>query len=128
MVVIAPSRCIWCDKEEGGNLPFKEVSKYGSIPLGEARLTGAGKLPYKGIIHVAGINMLWFATKYSVTQSVKNAMELANKNGFRSVAFPLIGAGSGNRSEEWSLNIMLEAFKYIESSCRVSVIRYRKGS
>ena len=115
-------------KKRGGNTPFKEVSKCGPIPLGEARLTGAGKLAYKGIIHVAGINMLWFATKYSVSRSVMNAMELANKNGFVSVAFPLIGAGSGSRSEEWSLRIMLEAFESIESDCRVSVIRYRKDS
>lgn len=114
-------------KKRGGISPFKEVSKFGPIPLGEARLTGAGKLPFKGIIHVAGINMLWFATKYSVSQSVINAMELANKNGFQSLAFPLIGAGSGNRGEEWSLKIMLEAFRHIESDCRVTVIRYRRA-
>ena len=113
-------------KRRGGNSPFKEVSRFGPIPLGEARLTGAGKLPFKGIIHVAGINMLWFATKYSVSQSVTNAMELANKNGFQSLAFPLIGAGSGNRGEEWSLKIMLEAFRHIESDCRVAVIRYQR--
>ncbi len=113
-------------KRRGGNSPFKEVSKFGPIPVGEARLTGAGELPFKGIIHVAGINMFWFATKYSVSQSVINAMELANKNGFQSLAFPLIGSGSGNRGDEWSLNIMLEAFRHIKSGCRVAVIRYRK--
>ncbi|MFC1601528.1 macro domain-containing protein [Candidatus Sumerlaeota bacterium] len=115
-------------KRKGGNSPFKEESKYGPIPLGQARLTGAGKLAYKGIIHVAGINMLWCATEYSVTQSVTNAMALAGENGFRSVAFPLIGAGSGNRSEEWSLRIMLAAFKTIESDCRAFLIRYHQGS
>ncbi|MFC2154864.1 macro domain-containing protein [Acidobacteriota bacterium] len=114
-------------KRRGGNSPFKEVFRFGPIPLGEARLTGAGKLLFKGIIHVAGINMLWFATKYSVSQSVINAMELVNKNGFQSLAFPLIGAGSGNRGEEWSLKIMLEAFRHIESDCRVAVIRYRRS-
>jgi len=55
-------------KRRGGKAPFKEVAKYGPIPLGEARLTGAGTLAFKGIIHVAGINMLWFATQYSASR------------------------------------------------------------
>lgn len=111
-------------KRKGGNSPFKEVFGFGPIPLGEARLTEAGKLPFKAIIHVAGINMLWVATEYSVSQSVINAMEVANRNEFKSIAFPLIGAGSGNRSEEWSLAIMLETFRQIESDCRVVIIRW----
>jgi len=64
-------------KRHGGLTPFKEVGKLGAIPLGEARLTSAGSLGYQGIIHVAGINMFWVATRYSVTQSVINAMALA---------------------------------------------------
>jgi O-acetyl-ADP-ribose deacetylase (regulator of RNase III) len=31
----------------------------GAIPLGHAVETSAGTLPFKSIIHVAGINMLW---------------------------------------------------------------------
>jgi O-acetyl-ADP-ribose deacetylase len=114
-------------KKRGGTAPFKELSKCGVIPLGEARLTDAGRLPFKKIIHVAGINMLWFATEYSVTQSVVKAMELANERGFGSLAFPLIGSGSGNRGKKWSLEIMLKAFNQIESDCRVVIVRYRKS-
>ena len=87
-------------KRKGGYKPFKEVSKFGSIPLGEARITSAGDLPFKAIIHVAGINMFWMATEYSVTKSVRNAMDIVNREKYSSVAFPLIGSGSGNRSEE----------------------------
>jgi O-acetyl-ADP-ribose deacetylase (regulator of RNase III) len=46
-------------KRRGGTGPFKELAKHGSIPLGGAVLTSAGRLPFKAIIHVAGINMLW---------------------------------------------------------------------
>jgi O-acetyl-ADP-ribose deacetylase len=35
------------------------------MPLGNAVLTGAGKLPYAGIIHVAGIDLLWRASERS---------------------------------------------------------------
>ena len=111
-------------KKRGGIQPFKEVARCGSIPLGEARLTSAGRLPFKGIVHVAGINMFWFATEYSVMQSVRNAMHLVEKNGFNSVAFPLIGAGSGNRARDWSLHRMLSAFEDIDSCAEVVIVQY----
>jgi len=72
--------------------------------------------------------MFWFATKYSVSKSVKNAMNIVNDNSYESVAFPLIGSGSGNRGKEWSLKIMLEAFKHIESNAKVIIVKYKKES
>ena len=113
-------------KKKGGYAPFKELAKFGPSPLGEARQTSAGTLPFQAIIHVAGINMFWVATQYSVTNAVRNAMNIVNKEGYRSVAFPLIGAGSGNRNQEWSLNLMLETFKQIETQASVVIVRYKK--
>ena len=113
-------------KKKGGTAPFKEVAKCGPIPLGEARLTGSGKLPFKNIIHVAGINMLWFGSEYSVKYSVLNAMKLVEDNGFSSVAFPLIGSGSGNRGKKWSQGIMEKTFESISSDKRVIVVQYAK--
>ncbi|XCN73986.1 MAG: macro domain-containing protein [Candidatus Electrothrix aestuarii] len=115
-------------KKKGGYAPFKELAKFGPIPLGEARRTSAGTLPFQAIIHVAGINIFWVATQYSVSNAVKNAMNIVKKEGYRSVAFPLIGAGSGNRNQEWSLGLMLETFKQIETPARVAIVRYRKNT
>ncbi|MDO3386333.1 macro domain-containing protein [Gilvimarinus sp. SDUM040013] len=111
-------------KKRGGTKPFKEVAKFGPIPLGQARVTGSGNLKFKGIIHVAGINMFWFATEYSVRESVKNAMALVNELGFESVAFPLIGAGSGNRGEAWSQRIMEQAFSEITTNARMYIVKF----
>ena len=111
-------------KKRAGLEPFKQIAKFGSIPLGEARLTSSGKLPHKAIIHVAGINMFWFATEYSVSRSVKNAMKIVDEKKFKSVAFPIIGSGSGNRSLQWSLNIMLGELSNIETEARVLVVKY----
>jgi O-acetyl-ADP-ribose deacetylase (regulator of RNase III) len=113
-------------KRKGGYEPFRELAKHGAIPLGEARLTSAGKLPFRNIIHVAGINMFWLATTYAVSHSVKNAMDIVNEHGFRSVAFPLIGSGSGNRGKQWSLKIMMETFSTIESGAEVLIAQYLK--
>jgi O-acetyl-ADP-ribose deacetylase (regulator of RNase III) len=46
-------------KRRAGYAPFRELARKGSIPLGGAVETTAGKLPCKGIIHVAGISLWW---------------------------------------------------------------------
>jgi O-acetyl-ADP-ribose deacetylase (regulator of RNase III) len=97
-------------KRAAGTGPFREVAKHGPIPLGEAVLTGAGRLSFRGIIHVAGINMLWRASDYSVRHSVRNALEIARQAGFVSVAFPLLGAGSGGFPRDVAKVVMLEEF------------------
>ena len=111
-------------KKKGGTTPFREVARFGPIPLGEARLTSAGKLGFKGIIHVAGINMFWMATENSVRQSVINAMRIVNDQGFASVAFPLIGSGSGNRGAEWSRRIMEDTLEMLDSPAKVVIVKY----
>ncbi|PKL46494.1 MAG: Appr-1-p processing protein [Candidatus Riflebacteria bacterium HGW-Riflebacteria-2] len=113
-------------KRKAGLDPFRELSGMGLIELGGARLTGAGKLPFKAIIHVAGINLFWFATDFSVRQSVRSAMQIVADKGFASVAFPLIGSGSGNRGKEWSKQIMLEEFASLSSNATVKLVVFRE--
>ena len=81
-------------KKRTGSVPFDELRTGGTMRLGEARLTQAPNLKFKGIIHVAGINHLWRSSENSVRVCVRNALELATRHGFRSIAFPAIGAGS----------------------------------
>ncbi len=111
-------------KKVAGIKPFKDIFKFGPIPLGEARITSSGNLPFKAIIHVAGINMFWYATEYSVQQSVINAIKIAEEQGFKSIAFPLIGSGSGNRGKEWSLKLMHSALASIDSKVKVVIVIY----
>ncbi len=113
-------------KKQGGHAPFIELAVHGSIPLGGAVETSAGALKFKSIIHVAGINLLWFATKRSIQDSVCNAMQIVNEKQYESVAFPIIGSGSGNRSRGKVLRYMLEAFEKIDSQAEVRIIKYIK--
>jgi O-acetyl-ADP-ribose deacetylase (regulator of RNase III) len=114
-------------KRRGGTGPFKELGKHRSIPLGGAVLTSAGRLPFKGIIHVAGINMLWRASERSIRQCVRNATALAHEKGFRSIAFPLIGAGSGGFNQERAKAIMEDEFGKIDLPMDVRVVVFRRG-
>lgn len=112
-------------KRRGGYGPFFEVGRAGPIPLGGAVLTSAGRLPFKGIIHVAGISMLWRASITSIRGSVRSAMALVEEHEFRSVAFPIIGAGTGGFGEAGAIELMQQAFAEIESPAQVMVVRYR---
>lgn len=114
-------------KKRGGTAPFKEVRRAGAIPLGEARLTGAGTLPFKAIIHVAGINILWRASVASIRDSVNNAMAIAIAQGFASIAFPIIGAGSGGFREDEALALMQEELTKTTYEGEVVIVRFRKG-
>jgi O-acetyl-ADP-ribose deacetylase len=100
-------------KRRGGYEPFRELAKHGPIPLGGAVLTSAGRLPYRGIIHVAGINSLWRATEASIRGSVQSATRIAEQEKFASVAFPVIGAGSGGFPREQALELMQSEFSEI---------------
>lgn len=111
-------------KRRGGLQPFREVAKYGPIPLGEAVLTSAGKLPFRGIIHVTGINGFWRASEYSIRQSVRNAVALAQREGFQSIAFPVIGSGSGNFSQAKALEFMLDELSGLDGKLQIKIVQY----
>lgn len=112
-------------KRRGGKEPFRELARMPMIPLGGAVETGPGRLPFKGIIHVAGINLLWRSSEWSVTQSVRNAMVLAKQKGYQSIAFPLIGAGSGGGKAERVLAWMQREVEAIDFDGEVRIVRYR---
>jgi O-acetyl-ADP-ribose deacetylase (regulator of RNase III) len=113
-------------KRRGGYAPFRELGRRGPIPLGGAVITSAGRLPFKAIIHVAGINMLWRASERSVRDSVRHAVALAEEKGFRSIAFPLIGAGSGGMAPERARAIMEEEVRALDSPVEARIVIYRR--
>ncbi len=111
-------------KRRGGTKPFKELGAR-PLPLGHARLTGPGNLPFRGIIHVAGINMLWRASEASIRDSVRNAMNIARDEGYASIAFPIIGASSGGFKEDVALGLMREELAAIDYDGEVVLVRFR---
>lgn len=111
-------------RKRAGLQPFKELRKYGLIPIGEAVITTSGNLPFEAIIHVAGINVLWRATEYSIRRSVSNAMFIVKEREFKSVAFPIIGAGSGGFKSGESLEIMKDELRGIQSTAEVTIVEY----
>ena len=114
-------------KRRGGYAPFRELGQQGRLPLGGAAETGPGRLPFKAIIHVAGISMLWRSSERSIRDSVRNAIQLALQRGYRSIAFPLIGSGSGGGKPDEVLEIMRDELAKIVFEGEVRIVRFNKG-
>ena len=107
-------------------LPLRKSASTVRFHSAAAILTSAGRLPFKGIIHVAGINMLWRASDRSIRESVKNAVRLAHEKGFKSIAFPLIGSGSGGFSQEQAKALMLDELRKLDVPMTVRVVVFKK--
>ena len=111
-------------KRRAGYGPFRELARRGPIPLGHAVLTSAGRLPFKGIIHVAGIDMLWRATRDSISSSVLSAIETADRAGYASLAMPLIGAGVGGFGPAGTLEIIEAAINQRPTNLAITVVLF----
>ena len=113
-------------KKRAGLAPFHELARMGPVPLGNAVFTAAGKLPFKGIIHVVGINGWWRASEFSIRASVRNAIALAEQRGFASIAFPVVGSGSGNFNRDQALAFMVDELSKLETTLSVKIVKYKK--
>jgi len=115
-------------KRRAGYKPFRELGRRGPIPLGGAVETCAGRLPFRAIIHVAGINMWWRSSERAIRDCVRSALDIARQKGYRSIAFPLIGAGTGGFSPERALDIMQDEARQVDYDGEVRFVRFRRAA
>ena len=111
-------------KKKAGVAPFCELRKHGTLALGQAVLTSAGRLPFKGIIHVAGINHVWLPSEKSVRLSTINALAIAKSAGFHSIAFPLIGAGTGGMEPSKVIALMTHEIESSDYDGEATIVIY----
>jgi O-acetyl-ADP-ribose deacetylase (regulator of RNase III) len=113
-------------KRRAGYAPFRELARLGAIPAGGAAITSAGRLPHRAIIHVAGLDLLWRSSEAIVRMCVSSALALATARELRSIAFPLIGAGTGGLSPDHVTEIMRnEAERCGEYVGEIRIVRFR---
>ena len=107
-------------RRKGGDLIQKECDKIGSIPLGQAAVTGAGKLNAKYVIHAAGMHIGGNVSEDALRESTKNSLLRADEKGVKTVAFPAIGTGVGgfplNRCAQVMIDIVVEYLKNEKNS------------
>ncbi|MGH7779654.1 MAG: macro domain-containing protein [Candidatus Binataceae bacterium] len=80
-------------RNKGGPSIQRECDELGAIALGEAAITGAGRLPAKFVIHAASMSLGGRATEAHLRAATRNSLKRANEKGLKSIAFPAIGTG-----------------------------------
>lgn len=98
-------------RRTAGKQPFREVSRHGLLPLGAAVATSAGQLKARWIIHVAALHAYWKSSPEAVELGASNAFKIAADVGARTLAMPLLGAGTGGVSPDESFAIIREVWE-----------------
>lgn len=111
--------------ERGGPSIGEACSTLGPIEVGEAAVTGAGRLSARFVIHAAGMPPGGRASEQSVRSSLRAALGLAVRRGCRSVAIPAIGAGVGGLSLQRCAEISLdEVRRFTQDETSLEEIRF----
>jgi O-acetyl-ADP-ribose deacetylase (regulator of RNase III) len=69
------------------------VRDRGPFPTGSAVDTGAGKLPFKGVIHAVGPRYGEGDEEAKLVRALSAAFQCARERGWESVSFPAVSAG-----------------------------------
>ncbi len=79
----------------GGPTILEECRRLGGCPTGDARATGAGKLPARYVIHAVG--PMWrgggSGEAEALASAYRRSVEVASELGCESMAFPAISTG-----------------------------------
>ena len=69
------------------------VRERGAFQTGEAVVTTAGKLPFKGVIHAVGPRQGEGDEEVKLVQALAAAFDCARERGWTSVSFPAVSSG-----------------------------------
>ncbi len=95
-------------KRRGGQEIEDEAVRKGPIPVGEAAVTGAGRLKARYVIHAAVMAMDFATDEKKIRDATRNTLKRARELGIQSVALPALGTGVGGFPLEECARIMLD--------------------
>ena len=78
---------------KGGQIIQDESDRIGFVPVGNAAVTTAGKLPSKYVIHAVGPRMGEGDEDNKLKSAVLKSLQLASEKNFQSLSLPAVSSG-----------------------------------
>jgi len=78
-------------RRKAGEAVQRECDAIGTIPVGGAAITSAGKLKARHIIHAASMQLGGLTTGHALRASTAHSLRIAAEKGLHTIAFPAIG-------------------------------------
>ena len=94
-------------KRAGGKEIETEAVKKGPISIGEALVTGAGKLKTRYVIHAAVMGQDLRTDAEKIRHATRNSLLRGDELGIKSIAFPALGTGVGGFPLDKCARIMI---------------------
>lgn len=112
-------------RRKGGGEIQKECDRIGTIPVGMAAITGAGKLKARWVIHAASMQLGGSTTAETLRGSTAHSLRLAVQRGLKTIAFPAIGTGIGGLPVRECAEIMLgEAVQTLDGPASLKMVYF----
>ncbi|UCG88647.1 MAG: macro domain-containing protein [Gemmatimonadota bacterium] len=108
-------------RRSGGPAIQEECDRHGPIRVGEAALTGAGKLAVSWVVHAAAMGDEAVSER-SIRESTMASLSLAAEHGIRRIAFPVLGSGIGGFEFKVAAEIMRDAVRQSRHSATLEEI------
>ncbi|MCI4438073.1 MAG: macro domain-containing protein [Ignisphaera sp.] len=116
-------------KRKGGEEIEKEARRYAPIDIGQAVVTSAGRLKCRAVIHAPTVETPGGSSSPEyVYRATLAALRIAKERGFKSIAFPLMGAGVGGLTPEQSVEAMAKAFEEIGQGLEIYIYVLREDA
>ncbi|MDI6801554.1 MAG: macro domain-containing protein [Thermodesulfovibrionales bacterium] len=107
---------------KGGQIIQDESNRIGFVPVGNAAITTAGKLPAKFVIHAVGPRMGEGDEDKKLKNAVTNSLKLASEKGLKSISMPAISSGIfGFPKDKCAKILVTESKRFLDENRSVSL-------